>query len=99
MFFALPVTGNLFPVTRNILSLTGKMYCDTRRSFSIPVTGNEFPVTRNIVYFTGKDPSVTDTPLVTGSILPVTGSFSCDMGIFHHVIGNVPPITRSTVFL
>ena len=67
--------------------------------FFIPVTGNKFPVTRNIVYFTGKDPSVTDTPFVTGSILPVTGSFSCDMGIFHHVIGNVPPITRSTVFL
>ena len=61
--------------------------------FFIPVTGNEFPVTRNIVYFTGKDPSVTDTPFVTGSILPVTGSFSCDMGIFHHVIGNVPPTT------
>ena len=61
--------------------------------FFIPVTGNKFPVTRNIVYFTGKDPSVTDTPFVTGSILPVTGSFSCDMGIFHHVIGNVPPIT------
>ena len=38
-------------------------------------------------------------PFVTGVILPVTGSFSCDMGIFHHVIGNVPPIKRSTVFL
>ena len=74
--------------------------------FFIPVTGNKFPVTRNIVYFTGKDPSLTDTPFVTGSIfpvtgsiLPVTGSFSCDMGKFHHVIGYVPSITRSTVFL
>ena len=61
--------------------------------FFIPVTGNKFLVTRIIVYFTGKDPSVTYTPFVTGSILPVTGSFSCDMGIFHHVIGNVPPIS------
>ena len=99
MFVVLPVTGYSFPVTVNILSFTGKVYCDTRCSFLIPVTGNKFPVTRNIVYFTGKDPSLTDTPFVTGSILPVTGSFSCDMGIFHHVIGNVPPITRSTVFL
>ena len=57
------------------------------------------PVTRNIVYFTGKDPYVTDNPFVTGSILPVTGSFSCDMCVFYHVIGNAPPITRSTVFL
>ena len=65
----------------------------------IPVTGNKFLVTRNIVDFTGKDPSVTDTSSVTGSILPVTGSFSCDMGIFHHLIGNFPPIARSTVFL
>ena len=61
--------------------------------FFIPVTGNKFPVTRNIVYFTGKDTSLTDTPFFTGSILPVTGSFSCDMGIFHHVIRNVLPIT------
>ena len=67
--------------------------------FFIPVTGNKFPVTRHIVYFTGKDPSLTDTPFVTGSISPVTRSFSSDMGTFHHVIGNVPPITRSTVFL
>ena len=67
--------------------------------FFIPATGNKFPVTRNIVYFTGKDPSVTDTPFVTGSILPVTGIFSCDMGIFHHVIGNVPPITRSPTLI
>ena len=52
---------------------------------SIPVTGNKFPVTRNIVYFTGKDPSVTDTPFVTGSILPVNGSFSCDMGILINI--------------
>ena len=59
--------------------------------FFIPVTGNKFPVTKNIVYFTGKDPSV------TRSILPVTGSFTCDMGIFHHVTGDVPPITGSTV--
>ena len=42
--------------------------------FFIPVTGNKFPVTRNIVYFTGKDPFVTDTLFVTGSILPVTVS-------------------------
>ena len=60
--------------------------------FFIPVTGNKFPVIRNIVYFTGKDPSLTYSPFVTGSILPVTGSFSCDMGIFHHLIGNVPSI-------
>ena len=60
--------------------------------FFIPVTGNRFPVTKTIFYFTGKKTSVTDT-LVTGSILPVTGSFSFDMGISHHVIGNVPPIT------
>ena len=64
----------------------------TQLFFFIPVTGNKFPVTRNIVYFTEKDPSLTDTPFVTGS-------FSCDMGIFHHVIGNVPSITRRTAFL
>ena len=67
--------------------------------FFIPVTGNKFPVTRNIVHLTGKGPSMTDTPFVTGTILPVTGTISCDMGIFHHAIGNVSPITRSTVFL
>ena len=87
------MTGYSFPVTVNILSFTRKMYYDTRCSFLF--LSQEI----NVVYFTGKDPSVTDTPFVTGSILPVTGSFSCDMGIFHHVIGNVPPITRSTVFL
>ena len=67
--------------------------------FFIPVTGNEFPVTRNIVclFFTGKDPSVTDTLFVTGSILPVTGSFSCDMGISSHVTGNILSIKSSTV--
>ena len=98
MFVVLPVTGYSFPVTVNILSFTGKCIVTQDVPF-FPVTGNKFPVTRNIVYFTGKDPSVTDTPFVTGSILPVTGSFSCDMGIFHHVIGNVNRITRSTAFL
>ena len=44
-----------------------------------PVTGNKFPVTRNIVYFTGKDPSVTDTPFVTGSFFLWHGYISsCD---------------------
>ena len=32
-FFFIPVTGNKFPVTRNILSFTGKVPCDTRGSF------------------------------------------------------------------
>ena len=93
LIIVLPVTGYSFPVTVNILSFTGKVYCDTRCSFFISVTENKFPVTKNIVYFTGKKTSVTDTPFVTGSILPVTGSFSFDMGISHHVIGNLPPIT------
>ena len=65
--------------------------------FFLPVTGYKFPATRNILSFTGKNPFVTDTHFVTGGILPVTGSFSCDNCIFHHVIGNVPPITRCTV--
>ena len=65
MFVVLPVTGYSFPVTVNILSFTGKVYCDTRCSFLF------LPQEMNIVYITGKDPSVIDTPFVTGSILPV----------------------------
>ena len=102
----LPVTGKHF-LSQEVISchsnkfpVTGKVNCDTRCSFFISVKGNKFPVTRNIVYFTGKDPSVTDTPFVTESILPVTGSFSCDMGILScdrkcSSYYN----TRSTVFL
>ena len=60
----------------------------------IPVTGIKLPVTRNIVFFTGKDSSVIDTPFVTQSFL-----VTWVLGKFHHVIGNVPPITRSTVFV
>ena len=33
VFVVLPVTGYSFPVTVNILSFTGKVYCDTRCSF------------------------------------------------------------------
>ena len=35
VFFILPVTANLFSVTKNIFSFTGKISCDTRCSFPL----------------------------------------------------------------
>ena len=68
-------------------------------------TGNKFPVTKK--FFLSQEKfllwqilcSFCDnyyTPFIISSILPDTGSFSCNKDIFH-VTKIVPPITRRTV--
>ena len=85
VFVVLPVAGYSFPVTVNILSFTGKVYCDTRCSFLF--------LSQEINFLSQKILFILQEKILLWQIL-----LSCDMGIFHHVIGVVPPITRSTVF-
>ena len=105
MFFSTPVTGNKFPLTRNILSFTGKMPCYTRGSFLF--VWQEINFLWQKIFFLLKEKfllwqilcSFCDsyyTTFIISSILPVTGCFSCNMDIFH-VTKIAPPITRRTV--
>ena len=88
---------NFFPVTRNILSFTGKISCDTICSFLLLcqeinflwqeiffLSQEKFLLWKILYFFCHKRYSSCQRKLF------------CDMGIFY-VTGNAPPITTNTV--
>ena len=82
----------------HILSFTVKMYCGT--SCCSLVLSQETNFLSQEIFLLSQEKILLwqiSYSFGTGVILPVTGSFSCDMGLSSHVTGNVLPIKRSTV--
>ena len=92
MFFVLPVIGNLYPVTRNILSFTGKMYLTTQGVlFYFYVTRNKFPVTRNILSFTGKEYFCDRYYTSFVCVIPIRE-------IVPSLVMSIPPMSSNSIF-